>query len=447
MNWLNSAQKWTKLIQKYKSLINNDVIINDILTTTKPLNIDKNNFYLLNNDSFLYIYLKENKIQLQNLYNSMFNTNINLIIVNDAEYKKINENLNTENNLNNECVYLDHNLTFENYIVGDFNYHAYTLIKSLLDKKTKTFNPIFLYSSVGLGKTHLVSALANSYIKKYNGKAFYIDAQNFLSICCNAFNTNNTTDIEKIKNQFDQYELVIIDDIQYLSNKNSTKEVLFSIFNTLINNDKKIVLTCDRHPTQLNGFEDRFISRFSSGITIKIKEPDEKSIKQIINENNKENNVIMDDNSINMLTQWFFKDIRMLLGALNRIYFFHNNKKQIINEEIIRDVLDIENLNFKNNSYANNKVNPKSIISAVAKLYNITPENIIGKSRKQNYTHARHIVMYILREELNLSLKEIGGILGNRDHTTIINGVEKIKESLLNNDDFKKTINNIVLLK
>lgn len=437
-------KNWELAINAYRNIINNDFLIKDILTLTKPIKIFNNTLYVVSNNDYLIDYLNNNREKISDFFNQFSNENITLLVLSENEWESIKDNLQTENNLV-ENNYLDKKLNFENYIIGDFNFYAYTLMKNIIETGTTEFNPIFIYSSTGLGKTHLTSALANAYKDKFSNKTIhYIDAINFTKEIYNALQ-EGSQQIENLKTKYSNFDLLIIDDIQYLADKTKTNEILFNIFNSLIKNNKILIMTSDKHPDNLHGFEERMISRFSAGITTKIKVPDEESIKNIINEYIKSTNLLINPESIKFICDWFKNDIRVLLGAINKIVFFSkmsNNK--VINEKIIKDILEIET--SKNTTIQNNEklINPVVIINNVAKLYNISNNDITGSSRKKEIVNARHIIMYILKQEFNMPYKEIGLLLGNRDHTTVMNGVEKTKELLYKDKNLITVIESII---
>lgn len=441
-------KNWEATIEGFANIINNDFLIKDILSSTKVLNSINEKLYILSNNDFIKNYLNDNSHEITKLYNSINNDNISILVLNDQEWHNIQDKILTiaQNNKNN---YLDKSINFNNYVVGEFNKNAYTIVKEIIEKGQTDFNPIFIYSSTGLGKTHLTSALANTYKEKFPNRSIcYIDATNFTKEIYHALQ-NSSQKIEELKELYSSYDLLIIDDVQFLADKTKTNEILFHIFNNLIKNKKILIMTADKNPDSLLGFEERMISRFSSGITIKIKNPDEDSIKNIIRETIKSTNLMMDDDSIRFIYNWFNNDIRILIGAINKIIFFSKlNPNNIINEKTIKDILEIESQtnNIKTNTSNNSDkyVNPGVIITNVAKLYNVSVQDITGTSRKKEIVNARHLIMYILKQIFNMSYKEIGLLLGGRDHTTVMNGVEKTKELITKDKNLLDVINNIV---
>lgn len=432
----------------YANIINNDFLIKEILDSTKAEKIVDNKLLVVSKNDYIINYINDNTLEISKIFNEISNEQINVVATSYDEFSHLIKNHETNSTPYNDHNYLNKSLNFNNYIIGEFNKNAYSLIKEIVENGRSDFNPIFIYSSTGLGKTHLTSALANSYQQKFPNKSVcYIDAINFTKEIFQAIQHGGNK-IEELKEQFSNYDLLIIDDVQYLADKTKTNEVLFHIFNNLIKNNKILIMTADKSPDNLHGFEERMISRFASGITTKIKNPDEETIKKIIIETINSTNLIMDDSSYQFIYQWFNNDIRILIGALNKIIFFSkNSNSRTIDENTIKEILDIESkVNIIKNNSANKEkyINPGAIINNVAKLYNLSINDITGESRKKEIVFARHIIMYILKQEFNMSYKEIGSLLGNRDHTTVMNGVEKTKELILKDKELKNVINTII---
>ena len=440
---------WEETLNNYYNTLNNPLLFNDIFLPTKVHEQVDNKLYVLADDEFAKMQLNMNKNALEDVFSRMSNKNLDIVFITKNEI----ESLKTEvakmqqptSQKNEPKSYIEYNLNFNNYVIGEFNKNAYKLITQILMTGQSLFNPIFIYSHTGLGKTHLISAFANEYVKRFPNKSlFYIDSSNFTKEILEAL-YKGSNEIEILKNRYSSYDVLMIDDVQYLSEKAKTNEIFFNIFNNLIRNQKIIIMTSDRAPDQLNGFEDRMISRFASGISINIKEPDRESLKSIIDNYIITKNVKLTDGAQSFILNYFNSDIRKLIGIINKLMFFTSLElgPQIIDEKSIISILDLENTNISNNKKTL-VINPNSVINAVSKLYNLKLQDIIGTSRKKEHTTARHIAMYILRVEYNFSFKEIGSLMSNRDHTTVINAVEKIKEQINKDKNLKDVITTLV---
>lgn len=450
---------WLETINSFSHKLNNPLLFKDVYQTTKVESYKDNKLCILADDDFAKMQLEMEKPRLEELFTSLSNLNVQILFLTKKELKEqkaileatnaVSNNKEASHNKSDVQMHgnqIEANLNFQNYVVGNFNKSTYMLLSQILNNGQSLFNPIYISSHTGLGKTHLVSAFANEYIKRYPDKNLYfIDSSNFTKEILDALAKGGSGHIESLKERYSQYDVLILEDIQYLADKAKTNEILFYIFNNLIKQRKILILTADRIPNELSGFDDRMISRFASGITTKIKEPDEHSLKTIVEKYISDKNIKLTDKAVHFLVNYFNSDIRKLIGILNKLIFFIavEDGSIVIDENSIMSILDIENVNLKS-SKKNLMINPNSVINAVAKLYNLKVMDIIGNSRKKNHTIARHIVMYILRIEYGMPLKNIGSLMNNRDHTTVLNGVEKVKEQIANDPDLKAVITNIV---
>lgn len=441
MQTIKLNQCWEQTLNEYKSTINNDLFFSEIISPTKLVNIQANQAFVVtkpNNISLLENHLDS----LSNVLSQVVGQELMIKLVDSND---INHHLETQEEKKDLNAYIDPSIKYDSYVVGEFNKNAFKLASHLSDTSTSIFNPIFIYSKTGLGKTHLLIAMVNEFKNKYPSKVIhYVEAQTFIREIFNCFEEkNNTSLIEALKNKYCNLDVLVIDDIQYLADKKKTNEILFTIFNHLTMNKKPIIMSSDRPPYELNGFEDRMISRFSSGITCKIDEPDDESVKVIISKSLSARNIYLTDDASLLLTDFCDKDIRKLLGLINKVIFFGSDESGLLNKEKIQNILEVDNKIIgynKKNTFAH----PSSIIETVCKIYNIKTADIVSNSRKKNITIARHVVMYIMREFAKLQLKDIGGFLGNRDHTTVLNGVEKVKSLIASDKEFSQLINSII---
>lgn len=441
MSIINWKQTWEETIKKYSLENKNSLFIEEIIKPTKFFKVINNDFVVLVNKNEDLELVKINKNRMQVILNELTNKNFNLIFINNSEIDQYSQpKMEIPSNLNSS-------MTFENYVLGNFNKNAHRLMTDMLNTGHSSFNPIFIYSKTGLGKTHLLMATANEFIPKFSDKkVIYLESQTFIREVFRTFEEDkNSILIENIKDKYESCDMLIIDDIQYLAEKNKTNEILFTIFNNLIANKKIIIMTSDRPPQELNGFEARMISRFSSGITCKIDEPELSAIETIIENLLKKQNIQLTPAALDILSNFCDKDIRKLLGLLNKIIFFSNideNNRQL-NENNIKTILEVDGQILGENKklfFAN----PSKIMEIVCKIYNIKVADVVGNSRKKNIAMCRHVIMYIMREHHKMPLKDIGNFLGNRDHATVLNGIEKVKTLKMNDKEFAQLISSIV---
>lgn len=361
--------------------------------------------------------------------------------------KKINKQASVINNIdtlkeNNNSSYYE-NYTFENFVRGDSNGEAIQAALAVALDLGKKWNPLFIYGDSGLGKTHLLHAIENKVneIYKTNTRVKYLKADEFGKIAMDILNQGHEI-IEAFKTSYDIYDCLLIDDIQLLAKRNKTNELFFHIFNSYIEKNKQIVITSNKYPYDLGGFEARIISRFSYGLNIGLDSPDFETALKILEQKLKyQNNLaLFSEESLEFIALNFNSDVRKLEGAVKRLLFLAvMNKKP---DEIIT-LVDVEKA-FKNAPLQNNeKITPKKIKQIVADNYNITVKAMMSKSRVSNVMKARQLAMYFCRTLLDDPFTRIGTEFGGKDHTTVMNSVKKVELQITTNKEFKHLVNTI----
>lgn len=334
------------------------------------------------------------------------------------------------------------NFRFENFIKGESNNDAYQAALAITIEPGKYWNPVFIYGNSGLGKTHLLHAIKNEIIKKNNNKKkiIYLSSEEFGRMVPEILQQNNVNNIEKFKNSFNQYDVLLVDDIQFLANRSKTNEIFFHIFNSFVNNQKQIVITSDKSSEELYGFEERNISRFQSGLSVGIDSPDFETALTILKEKIKSLNYdpsIFTEETLHYIAHNFNSDVRKLEGSLNRLIFYsilYIKPNQLIT---IEDVTKA----FKGNAnLAKEKLTNKKIKKIVADYYNIPVRILNSTTRVKAITNTRHIAMYLIKELLNESYVNIGNEFGGKDHTTVMNAYNKVKRHIEQSYEFKKII-------
>ena len=340
-----------------------------------------------------------------------------------------------------EDAVIDPKLTFDNFVVGPFNKEAYQAAKYVAENDGNLFNPLFIYSHSGLGKTHLLYAIGNRVIETRlpNAKVLYIRANDFVDEYIKFVRVEK--DNQSLKDFFKGVDLLLFDDVQFLAGKVKTEEMFFYVYQYLIDKGKRIIITSDKQPAELNGLEDRLITRFSQGLTVKIDEPDVETCVKILTKEISKFGIdvnIFDEEVINFLAEKFSHDVRELQGALQKIINYAFNFKQVerITMEVVIDAID----SLKSRKDAVNQITAQKIINIVADYYNLTPSQLTGKVRTEQLALARHIAMYLIRKHLDIPLKKIGEMFGGKDHTTVMNGIKKVEKELKTNELLKKAI-------
>lgn len=326
---------------------------------------------------------------------------------------------------------------FEHFIVGKNNELARAAALAVEKNPGTTYNPLFIYGGVGLGKTHLIQAIGNEVLRKdSNKKITYVSCEKFIEDFISFIQgEKGRTSSSSFKSKYREADFLLIDDIQFLGGKEGTQEEFFHTFNTLYQNNKQIVLTSDRPPKAIQELEDRLVSRFEGGMVADISMPDFETRKAILVAKCKEKSVEVTEEVLNYIATNIQNNIRELEGALSRIIAhcqLHNSKPS---ESIAKSVLS--NIMTSPNKRA---LTTNQIIDTVASFYNIKSEDLVAKSRRKEIAWPRQIAMYLMRSEGKTSYPTIGSELGGRDHTTAIHACDKVSKELEKDDSIRQEI-------
>ncbi|OHA22686.1 MAG: hypothetical protein A3G52_01655 [Candidatus Taylorbacteria bacterium RIFCSPLOWO2_12_FULL_43_20] len=335
--------------------------------------------------------------------------------------------INKEDNLNQRY-------TFDSFVIGPFNEIAYAAAQAVIKKPGTAYNPLFIYGNTGHGKTHLIQSIGN-YIKNHypSKKVHYVTSEKYVVDYVGSMQTNK---INQFKDKYKKYDVLIMDDIQFLSNKEKSQEELFHLFNNLYEDNKQIVFSSDKHPNFIPNLEDRLKSRFSQGMIVDIPAPDHESRAAILKTKARQNNFHLEEDIIHLLASELESNIRELEGILNAVIC----QSQVKGKDL--SVMEIKNI-IKASVKPKKTVSANDIIKVVANYYNIEEDVIYNKTRRKEVVRPRQIAMYILREDCNVSYPSIGQKLGGRDHTTVIHSCEKIKDGLKNDTSLMEDITQI----
>ncbi|MFA6251263.1 MAG: chromosomal replication initiator protein DnaA [Candidatus Paceibacterota bacterium] len=376
-----------------------------------------------------YIIHKQEQKYEQAIKNSDI-VNIKSPISNNKELPLNDLYINKEDNLNPKY-------NFNSFIVGPFNELAYAVAQAIIANPGQNYNPFFVYGGTGLGKTHMIEAIGNTIKIKHPGKkVYYVSLEKFAIDYINSIQNKNPN---SFKEKYRKYDVIIMDDIQFISGKDKTQEELFHLFNTLYENNKQIIFSSDKHPNFIQGLEERLQSRFASGMTVQIVEPDYESRVAIIKAKFESSSCIMEPEAISYLAEALNGNIRELEGSLNTIIC----QSQLKNKSLT--LLEIKTL-IKNNIRPKKTVAIKDIVQIVADQYGIPEEVIYEKTRRKEIVRARQVAMYLLREDFNVSYPLIGKKLGDRDHTTVIHSHLKIKSDLKTDPSLLQEIEKIRIM-
>ena len=311
--------------------------------------------------------------------------------------------------------------TYDSFVIGSFNELAYAASQAVIKKPGIMYNPLFIYGGTGFGKTHLIQAIGNAVKKQNTGKKVqYVSSEKFATDYINSLQNNK---VSEFKDRYRKYDVIIMDDIQFLAGKEKTQEELFHLFNTLYENNKQIVFSSDKHPNYINGLEDRLKSRFGAGMIVEITPPEYESRLAILREKLKQQETSMDEDILRFVAETIQSSIRELEGTLNLVLCQAQLKNRPIGIQEVKTLI-------KNNAKPSRPVSIKDIVKTVTTFYNIEERFIYEKTRRKEVVKPRQVLMYLLREDFNISYPLIGQKLGGRDHTTVIHSCEKVKNDI-----------------
>lgn len=324
--------------------------------------------------------------------------------------------------------------TFDSFVVGAFNDLAYAASQAAIARPGIVYNPLFIYGETGRGKTHLIQSIGNQFKKTYqNRKVFYLTSEKFAVDYTDSIGAGTAN---RFKDKYRQYDLLIMDDVQFLSKKDKTQEELFHLFNALHDNNKQIIFSSDRPPSAIPDIAERLRGRLASGMTVDISEPDVESRMAIARRKAALHGITLTDEVIEYVAITASGSIRELEGMINNI---------VCHAQVKGAPPDIAEVRQSLRSFARpqKNVSVKHVVSKVAEFYGIDEESIYEKTRRREVVRPRQVIMYLLREDFSVSYPTIGTKLGGRDHTTVIHSCEKIKREVVGDSNLAKEIQDI----
>ena len=377
---------------------------------------------------------------LQEIYNTVTNGHYQLHLMTEEDFQKSHVH---QEHLLQFDDHLNPDLTFDNFVIGNSNRIAQNASLAVAMKPGISYSPLFIHSNSGLGKTHLLNAIGN-YAKKRDPSihVLFTTSENFVNEYIQSLANHS---IDEFNYKYRQMDILLIDDIQFMATKESSSEIFFNIFNTLISNKKQIVITSDKPPRDLKGMESRSVSRFSSGLTVSIDTPEFETAKAILRKKIEIENVDypISEEVLDFIATHFNTDVRELEGSLKRLLFY----KLICGKK-----LDVIDLNFALEAFSDSYNQPtqkkeltvSNIKKCVADYYNLTVAQINSKSRTSSIIVARHIAMYLVRELIeDISFIQIGHEFGGRDHSTVMKACHKVQQKLDKDMNYRQAIQEI----
>lgn len=329
---------------------------------------------------------------------------------------------------------LNSKYTFENFVQGSSNLYAYTAAEQVANHPGESNNPLFIYGNSGLGKTHLMQAIGNKIkANNPNAKIIYVSSENFMNEFITSIREKTG---DKFRSKYRAADALLVDDVQFLKNKEATQDEFFHTFNELFNSKKQIVLTSDRLPNELKTLEDRLRTRFGQGLTIDVSVPNFETRVAILQQKALEHNKEIDEDALLYVAEHIRSSVRELEGALLKIISMSEFKKCKITKDFAEEVL-------KKLIPKSETVTPQNIIKKVSTFYNISESDITGKVKTKEIVVPRQISMYLCRKILNMNDTNIGKEFG-KDRTTVGHNIEKIEESIDTNSTIKSDVNYIL---
>jgi chromosomal replication initiator protein len=426
------AQLWDRVLERLQTKINDRHIFDSFFADTYIHAIDANEIKVVVNSGLASNLLSTKYMDvLAMTVAEVTQTNFKLVFLQKGELEK-NIKLNEKKPSFFASSFVNRKYTFDNFVVGTSNREAHQAAVLIASNPGKLFNynPLFIYSQSGLGKTHLLHAIGN-YVRENapSLKVLYITTDDFVDEFIKY--VSGEKDSDNMKDFFKAIDVLMVDDIQFLSEKVKTEEMFFHIFNHLVNAGKQIILTSDRHPSEIRGVESRLVTRFNSGLTMNITVPDLPTRVAILKKKIEANGLditYFDEEVFHFFAERFSNNVRELEGALNRLVFYVINIKQtkhITMAVAIESVQPLIGSGVTLSSLTENR-----IINTVADYYNLTSQQLTGRIRTNQIAMARHIAMYLIRTLLDVPFLKIGALFGGKDHSTVMNAVKKVEKSL-----------------
>ena len=434
------AEKWDEILQTIK--IDHDLSDISFDTWLKPLKVyslEGNIVTILvpSEQVGLNYINKKYKLPLQVTISELTGIDrceVQFILSDDV--KKITSKNLISNDTRFEEANLNPRYTFGTFVVGSNNKFAHAASLAVAESPGEIYNPLFIYGGVGLGKTHLMHSIAR-FILEHNpdSKVLYVTSEEFTNELIEAIRNGNNTAMTQFRDKYRNIDVLLVDDVQFIIGKDATQEEFFHTFNSLHSAKKQIIISSDKPPKDMEILEDRIRSRFEWGLIADISSPDYETRVAILKKKEEMDGYDINEDVIKYIATNIKSNIRELEGSLNKVMAFANLEKREVTvelaEQVLKDIISPDQQKI---------ITPEYIISMVAEHYDITIDEIKGNKRNSKIVIPRQIAMYLCREMIDIPLKSVGKCLGNRDHTTIMHGCEKIEHELQTSDTMKNTI-------
>ena len=367
---------------------------------------------------------------------------ISFILEKDTLYKEETNNSSSLKpspvyNINYENANLNPKYKFDTFVVGSNNKFAHSASLAVAESPGEAYNPLYLYGGAGLGKTHLMHSIGHFVLEQNpNKKVLYVTSEAFTNEVIESIRSGNSAAMTKLREKYRTVDVLMVDDVQFIIGKESTQEEFFHTFNVLHSAGKQIILSSDKPPKEMETLDERFRSRFEWGLIADIQAPDYETRMAILRKNAENFDKQIDDHIFQYIATNIKSNIRELEGAFNRVIA----KSRIMNTSEITLELAEDALKDIIHPDQPKEITPNLIIEMVAEHFEVTSTDILSKKRNSEFVLPRQVAMYLCRNMLEISLSNLAKILGKKDHTTILHGINKIEDELLTNEDLKNKI-------
>ena len=434
-------EKWNDILEFMKTEYNiTKVAYENWLLTLSVHSVQDNTIIVAVEDSKAQMieFIKNKYGQfLQTAIEEMFDQKFELQYVAESKVQKETFSSKPKNESYNN---LNPKYTFDTFVIGSNNNLAHAAALAVADSPAEVYNPLFIYGGVGLGKTHLMHSVAH-YILDNNpdARVMYVTSEKFTTELIQSIRNKTTMEF---KDKYRNVDVLLIDDIQFISGKESTQEEFFHTFNALHEAKKQIIISSDRPPKEIKTLEERLLSRFEWGIIADIQSPDYETRMAILNKKTEADGISLEPSILEYIATNVKSNIRELEGSLNKLIALSRLKKKEITME-----LAVEAIQDYVSADAGHTVTPSYIVDIMADHFSLTPQEIYSKNRSNKIAYPRQIAMYMCRRYLNMSLVDIGKAIGGKDHTTVMHALKKIEDDIAKNDASLQNVLDILVKK
>ncbi len=435
-------EKWELILQEVKE--EHDISLDTWLKPLELCAIKDATLYILvpQGQMALNLISKKYELPLKVAITEMTGVEYHLVFVLPEQANQLRSASSKKNQISSQAAEranLNISYTFETFVVGNNNRFAQSACLAVAESPGEAYNPLYIYGGPGLGKTHLMHSIGNFILEQNpDSRVLYVTSEEFTNEVIESIRTGNATAMTKLREKYRTVDVLMIDDVQFIIGKESTQEEFFHTFNVLHSAGKQIILTSDKPPKEMETLEERIQSRFEWGLMADIGLPDYETRMAILRRKVEMDEMELSDEILNYIANNIKSNIRELEGALNKLLAYGN----LVKTEITMDIAmkELQNIITPDKP---KEITPQLIIEVVSEHFQISMNQIISKARNSDIVRPRHIAMYLCKNMTDATMESIGVLLGNRDHTTVMNGVKKITKEYDNNENTRILIETI----